>query len=87
MKYGLTMLEIEVMTSNGERYWFAIDREKTVVRVPSEDKIYPLLASGPITVGLELRGIYKKKKREYHFESTKVTKIVDKFTWNALIDV
>lgn len=85
MNHGLTMLEIEVETQNGERYGFAIDREKTVVKVPSEDKYYPLISSGPITVGMELRGMYKKKRNEYHFESTKVINIVAKFTLNALI--
>ncbi len=87
MNPGLTMLELEVETEKGERYFFGVDRKKTVVKVPGEDKGYPLISSGPITVGMELRGIYKKKRYEYHFESTKVTNIVAKFTMNHLISV
>ena len=86
MNPGLTMLEIEVETQNGEKYWFGIDREKTVVLVPGEYTYYPLISSGPITVGLELRGKYKKRSDEYiTFESAKVKNIVAKFTLNRLI--
>lgn len=86
MNHGLTMLELEVETENGERYVFAIDREKTVVGVVGENKYYHLISSGPITVGMELRGIYKNGRYEYHFESTKVTNIVAKFSLNRLIE-
>lgn len=44
----MAMLEIVVETQNGERYWFGIDREKTVVKVPSEDTYYPLISSGQL---------------------------------------
>lgn len=87
MNHGLTMLEIRVETENGDVYGIGIDREKTVVFVPWEDKGYPLISSGPIAIGWELRGIYKKRNNEYTFESTKVTNIVGKFTMNHLISV
>ena len=88
MDYGLTMLTLEVETASGEVYVFGIDREKTIVIVPWEDKAYTLISSGPIAVGLELRGMYKKRTiagDTHTFESTKVTNIVAKFTLNQLL--
>lgn len=85
MSYGLTTLELSVETENGEVYGFGIDREKTVVKVPNEDKNYHLISSGPIIVGWELRGKYRKRGNEYTFESTKVTNIVAKFALNGLV--
>ena len=87
MNPGLTMLEISVETENGDVYGIGIDREKTVVFVPWKNKWYPLISSGPIAIGLELRGIYKERNIEYTFQSTKVTNIVGKFTMNHLISV
>lgn len=90
MNHGLTMLELKVETASGEVYFFAIDREKTVVVVPWEDKAYTLIASGPIAVGWELRGKYRKRTiaGDIHtFESTKVKNIIAKFSLNQLIDL
>lgn len=85
MKYGLTMLTLDVETENGEVYHFGIDSQKTIVRLPGEDKAYTLISSGPIAIGWELRGMYKKRTisgNEYKFESTKVTNIVANFSMN-----
>lgn len=89
MKSGLTMLELKVETENGEVYHFSIDREKTVVVIPWEEKRCYLISSGPIAVGLKLRGRYKTRINSsavYKFETTKVTNIVAKFTLNQLIE-
>lgn len=87
MNPGLTGLKLEVTTENGEVYIFCIDREKTIVGVPWENKCYTLISSGPIVVGLELRGKYRKRtlRGEMHnFESTKVTNIQAQFILNRL---
>lgn len=87
MNPGLTALKLEVTTENGEVYIFGIDREKTIVGVPWEDKCYPLISSGPILVGWELRGKYKKRSVSgdvHTFESTKVTNIQAQFALNRL---
>ena len=90
MNHGLTMLSLEVETANGEVYVFGIDRENTIVAVPWENKAYTLISTGPIAVGLELRGMYRKRTiaDEMHtFESAKVTNIVAKFGLNRLFDL
>lgn len=87
MNPGLTALKLEVTTENGEVCIFGIDREKTIVGVPWEDKCYPLISSGPIVVGFELRGKYRKRTiaGEIHtFESVKVTNIQAQFALNRL---
>ena len=84
MNHGLTMLELSAETVSVERYGFGIDREKTIVFIPGEEKAYPLISSGPIAVGYELRGICKKRGTLYSFESDKVKEIVAKFTLNRL---
>ena len=81
MNRGLTMLEIRVETENGDLYGVGIDREKTVVFVPLEDKWYPLISSGPIAIGYELRGIYKKRNNEYTFES--LARLLTSFSCSA----
>ena len=88
IKHGLTLLTLHVKTANGEEYIFGIDRRKTIVSLPGEDKAYTLISSGPIAVGLELRGHYEKKTifgADIHtFESAKVTDIVAKFELNRV---
>ena len=88
MDYGLTILTLEVETASGEVYRFSIDRQNTVVICPWEDKAYTLISTGPIAIGLELRGVYKKRtiKGDTHtFKSAKVTNIVAKFSLNQLL--
>ena len=90
MNPGLTMLKLEVETASGEVYVFGIDREKTIVFVPWENKAYTLISTGPIAIGLELRGMYRKgiiKGDTHTFESSKVTNIVAKFTLNQLFSL
>jgi len=84
MQLGLTMLSLEVETENGEEFFIGIDRYKTIIGHPDEDERYPLISSGPIAIGMPLRGIYVKKREEYSFQSTNVTNIVATFTTNRV---
>ena len=90
IEHGLTMLRLDVITESGAVYMFAIDRRKTVFRQPGDANCYALLSSGPIAVGLQLRGYFIRKKflkkEEVWFESPdKVVEIIARFRTNMII--
>ena len=84
---GLTLLILSVKTENGALYKFSIDRRNTKISPAGDDNWYRLIQTGPIAIGLELRGTYETNTHVIKFESPdKVVDIIAQFHTNMRND-